>query len=56
MSTPYVLLGFLAERPRHGYDLKHAYDSRFPKAKPMAFGQIDNRLFFGMPPGTHARR
>lgn len=40
MSTPYVLLGFLAERPRHGYDLKHAYDSRFPKAKPMAFGQV----------------
>ena len=40
MSTPYVLLGFLAEQPRHGYDLKHTYDARFPKAKPMAFGQV----------------
>jgi DNA-binding PadR family transcriptional regulator len=40
MSTPLVLLGLLTEQPRHGYDLKHAHDARFPKAKPLAFGQV----------------
>lgn len=38
--TPYVLLGLLALGPRHGYDLKHTYDSRLPLAKPVPFGQV----------------
>lgn len=44
MSAPFVLLGLLAEHPRHGYDLKHAHDARFPKAKPLAFGQVYSTL------------
>ena len=40
MSTPYVLLGLLADGPRHGYDLKRAHDTRMPQAKPLAFGQV----------------
>lgn len=33
-------MGVLAEGPAHGYDLKRAYDSRFPGAKPLAYGQV----------------
>ncbi|WP_026004397.1 PadR family transcriptional regulator [Streptomyces sp. AA1529] len=41
MSTAaHVLLALLAAGPLHGYDLKKAHDLRFPKAKPMAFGQV----------------
>lgn len=40
MSTPHVLLGLLAGGPRHGYDLKRAYDERLPQAKPLAYGQV----------------
>lgn len=40
MSTPHVLLGLLAAGPRHGYDLKKAFDERLPQAKPLAFGQV----------------
>jgi DNA-binding PadR family transcriptional regulator len=40
MSTPHVLLGLLAAGPRHGYDLKRAFDERLPQAKPLAFGQV----------------
>lgn len=40
MSTPHVLLGLLADGPRHGYDLKRAHDERLPQAKPLAFGQV----------------
>jgi DNA-binding PadR family transcriptional regulator len=40
MSVAHVLLGVLAERPAHGYDLKRAHDDRFPGAKPLAFGQV----------------
>ena len=40
MSTPHVLLGLLAARPRHGYELKRAHDERLPRAKPLAFGQV----------------
>lgn len=40
MSTANIVLGLLAEQPRHGYDLKQAHDARFPKAKPLAFGQV----------------
>ncbi|MFC0526080.1 PadR family transcriptional regulator [Phytohabitans kaempferiae] len=40
MSTPHVLLGLLAEGPKHGYDLKRAHDRRMPQARPLAFGQV----------------
>jgi DNA-binding PadR family transcriptional regulator len=40
MSTAHVLLGLLADGPRHGYDLKRAHDERLPRAKPLAFGQV----------------
>lgn len=40
MSTAHVLMGLLARGPSHGYDLKHAHDSRLPRARPLAFGQV----------------
>ncbi|WP_157250530.1 PadR family transcriptional regulator [Nonomuraea typhae] len=40
MSTGHVLLGFLAERPKHGYELKKEHDHRLPGAKPLAYGQV----------------
>jgi DNA-binding PadR family transcriptional regulator len=35
-----AVLGMLAARPLHGYDLKHTYDHRFPHARPLGFGQV----------------
>lgn len=35
-----AVLGLLAEVPRHGYDIKRAYDEHFPQARPLAFGQV----------------
>lgn len=40
MATAYLLLGFLAAGERHGYDLKREHDARFPRARPLAFGQV----------------
>ncbi|UWZ39928.1 helix-turn-helix transcriptional regulator [Dactylosporangium roseum] len=40
MFAPLVLLGLLAAGPRHGYDLKRAYDRTLPRAKPLGFGQV----------------
>ena len=40
MSLGMVLLGVLAEKPAHGYDLKRAHDHRFPSARPLAYGQV----------------
>ena len=40
MSLGTVLLGVLASGPAHGYDLKRAHDSRFPAARPLAYGQV----------------
>lgn len=40
MTTSMALLGLLSVRPSHGYDLKRAYDERFPRARPLAFGQV----------------
>ena len=40
MSVQHVLMGVLAEGPAHGYDLKRAYDERFPGAKTLAYGQV----------------
>lgn len=40
MSTSQTLLGLLEVEPAHGYTLKHRYDAQFPRAKPLAFGQV----------------
>ncbi len=40
MSTGHVLMGLLANADRHGYDLKHEHDARFPASRPLAFGQV----------------
>jgi DNA-binding PadR family transcriptional regulator len=44
MSVGHVLLGVLAAGPAHGYDLKREHDSRFPAAKPLAYGQVYSTL------------
>jgi DNA-binding PadR family transcriptional regulator len=45
MSTAaLVLLALLAGGPMHGYDLKKAHDQRFPRGKPLAFGQVYGTL------------
>ena len=40
MSVGHVLMGLLAERDQHGYELKQLHDATFPAVRPMAFGQI----------------
>lgn len=35
-----LILGLLANQPRHGYDVKTLHDQRFPRAKPIALGQV----------------
>lgn len=40
----YVLLGILAERPRHGYDLKAAVEAAFGGTWPLNIGQIYTTL------------
>ena len=40
MSVPPALLGLLQAGPRHGYDLKRAYDERFGHDRPLAYGQV----------------
>jgi len=40
MSVPHVLLGLLEQQPRHGYDLKRAYDARFAGDRPLRYGQV----------------
>lgn len=36
-----VVLGLLASgRPRHGYELKREHDATFPRARPLAYGQL----------------
>ncbi|MDM4721968.1 PadR family transcriptional regulator [Micromonospora sp. WMMA1363] len=40
MSIGQAFLGLLETGPRHGYDLKRAYDERFGKARPLHFGQV----------------
>ncbi len=44
MSTPDAVLGLLQPGPRHGYDLKRAFDRSFPLAKPLAFSQVYSTL------------
>jgi DNA-binding PadR family transcriptional regulator len=40
VSISHALLGLLEGGPRHGYDLKHAYDERFATARPLHYGQV----------------
>ena len=44
MSTGTLLLGLLETEPRHGYDLKRAYDERFGGDRPLAYGPIYSTL------------
>lgn len=40
MSIGQTFLGLLESGPRHGYDLKRAYDERFGRSRPLPFGQV----------------
>lgn len=40
MSVPHTLLGLLEVQPRHGYDLKRAYDNHFGHDRPLKPGQV----------------
>lgn len=40
MSISHTLLGLLEAGPRHGYDLKRAFDERFGHDRPLHYGQV----------------
>ncbi|MEU8550787.1 PadR family transcriptional regulator [Streptomyces roseoverticillatus] len=40
MSIGHTLLALLESGPRHGYDLKRAFDSRFGHDRPLHYGQV----------------
>jgi DNA-binding PadR family transcriptional regulator len=40
MSVGHTFLGMLEGQPRHGYDLKRAYDEAFSPDRPLAYGQV----------------
>lgn len=40
VAVPDLVLALLRGGPRHGYEVKHAHDSWFPDARPLAFGQV----------------
>ncbi|GLW07296.1 PadR family transcriptional regulator [Microtetraspora sp. NBRC 13810] len=40
MSIGQTFLGLLEAGPRHGYDLKRAYDDRFGHSRPLPYGQV----------------
>ncbi|MCP3799055.1 PadR family transcriptional regulator [Allokutzneria sp. A3M-2-11 16] len=44
MSIGHALLGLLENGPRHGYDLKRAYDERFGHDRPLHYGQVYSTL------------
>ena len=44
MSIGHTLLGLLEGGPRHGYDLKRAYDERFGPDRPLPYGQVYSTL------------
>lgn len=44
MSIGHALLGLLENAPRHGYELKRAYDERFGHDKPLPYGQVYSTL------------
>src|SRR3954469_5320977 len=40
MSIAHTLLGLLESGPRHGYDLKRAFDETFGHDRPLHYGQV----------------
>lgn len=44
MSIGQTFLGLLESHPRHGYDLKRAYDERFGRGRPLHYGQVYSTL------------
>ncbi|ONI73168.1 PadR family transcriptional regulator [Actinosynnema sp. ALI-1.44] len=44
MTISNTLLGLLEAGPRHGYDLKRAYDDRFGQDRPLHYGQVYSTL------------
>ena len=44
MSIGHTFLGLLESHPRHGYDLKRAYDLQFGQDRPLAYGQVYSTL------------
>lgn len=44
MSIGTTLLGLLETEPRHGYDLKRAYDEKFGTDRPLHYGQVYSTL------------
>ena len=40
MSISHTLLGLLESGPRHGYDLKRAFDTHFGHHRPLHYGQV----------------
>ena len=40
MSISHTLLGLLEAGPRHGYDLKHAFDETFGRDRQLHYGQV----------------
>jgi DNA-binding PadR family transcriptional regulator len=44
VSIQFALLGFMEVAPRHGYDLKRAYDELFAEMRPLRFSQIYSTL------------
>jgi DNA-binding PadR family transcriptional regulator len=44
MAFPEVVLAVLRRGPAHGYNVKHEYDSWFPDARPVGFGQVYSTL------------
>ncbi|MFG2684059.1 PadR family transcriptional regulator [Streptomyces sp. NPDC048392] len=44
MSVRHILLGLLASRSSHGYELKRRHDQCFPQARPLAYGQVYTTL------------
>src|SRR3954453_4053217 len=44
MAIGQTLLGLLEAGPRHGYDLKRAYDERFGQDRPLHYGQVYSTL------------
>lgn len=44
MSVSHTLLALLEPGPRHGYDLKRAYDEQFGHDRPLAYGQVYSTL------------
>ncbi|WP_104820480.1 PadR family transcriptional regulator [Kitasatospora sp. MMS16-BH015] len=40
MSLGHTILGLLESQPRHGYDIKRAYDERFGHSRSLPYGQV----------------